>query len=64
MQFPFFNIAARFDHLKSAEVLDGLVRPVNAFFNGILDGHGRGAGKFDEFIDGVFHGRSAQLRDH
>jgi len=35
--------------------LDGFVRPLNGFVHGILDGSGRGAGEFDEFIDVVFH---------
>ena len=49
------DIAARFDHLEPAQVLDGFVRPLNGLTNGVLDGGGRGAGEFDEFIDVVFH---------
>jgi hypothetical protein len=51
------DIAARFNHLKPAKVFDGFVRALNGLVNGILDGSGRGAGEFDEFIDWVFHVR-------
>src|ERR1019366_6310203 len=64
MHFPLFDVAARFDHLKPAEVLDGFVCPFNGCFNGLLNGISGGAGEFDEFIDGVFHNGSAQLRHH
>jgi len=49
--------AARFHHLKPAQVLDGFVRAFNGLINGILNGSSRGAGKFNEFIDVVFHVR-------
>jgi len=49
------DIAARFDHLEPAQVLDSLVRALNGPANSVLDGGGGGAGKFDEFIDVVFH---------
>ena len=49
------NIAAHFDHLEPAQVLDGLVRAFNGLFNGVLDGGSRCAGEFDKFIDVVFH---------
>ena len=55
MNFSLFDVAARFDHLKPAEVLDGFVCPFNGCFNGLLNGISGGAGEFDEFIDGVFH---------
>jgi hypothetical protein len=54
------DIAARFDHLKPAQVLDGFVRAFNGLINGVLDGSGGGAGEFDEFIDVVFHVRFFQ----
>jgi hypothetical protein len=57
MDFSLFDVAARFDHLKPAQVLDGFVRPFDGVFHGILNGSGGGAGKFDEFIDGIFHRR-------
>ena len=50
------DTAARFDHLEPAQVLDGFVRALNGLINGVLDGSGRSAGEFDEFIDRVFHG--------
>jgi hypothetical protein len=55
VDFSFFDVAARFDHLEPAEVFDGLVRPLQGVFHGLLDGFGGSAGEFDEFIDGVFH---------
>jgi hypothetical protein len=55
MHFSIFDAAARFDHLKPAQVLNGFMRPFNGRGNGILHGSGGGAGEFDEFIDGVFH---------
>jgi hypothetical protein len=55
MHFSLFNVAACFDHLKPALVLDGFLRPLNGLFNGVLDGIGGSAGEFDELIDGVFH---------
>ena len=50
-----FDVATRFDHLKPAEVLDGFVRSFDGFVHRVLDGHGGGAGEFDEFINGVCH---------
>ena len=50
------DIAARFDHLKPAQVLDGFVRPLDGLVHGVLDGSGGGAGEFDEIIDVVLHG--------
>jgi hypothetical protein len=55
MHLSLGDVAARFDHLEPAQVLDGFVRALNGLVNGILDGSGGGAGKFDEFIDWVFH---------
>ena len=49
------DIAARFDHLEPAQVLDSLVCALNGPANSVLDGGGGGAGEFDEFIDVVFH---------
>jgi len=57
MHLAFFDVAARFDHLKPAQVLDGLVRPLNGLIHGILNGSGGSAGEFNEFIDGFFHTR-------
>jgi hypothetical protein len=54
------DVAARFDHLKPAQVLDGLVRPLNGLINGILNGIRGSAGEFDEFIDGIFHARFSE----
>jgi hypothetical protein len=47
--------ATRFNHLEPTQVLDGFVRTLNGLINGVLDRSGRGAGKFDQFIDVVFH---------
>jgi len=57
IQLSLVDISARFDHLEPAQVFDRLVRALNSFFNGVLDGSGRGAGEFDEFIDVVLHVR-------
>src|ERR1035437_8315110 len=55
------DIAARFDHLEPAQVLDGLVRALNGPGNSVLDGSRRGAGEFDEFTDVVFQFRFFRL---
>ena len=55
MHLSLFDVAARFDHLEPAQVLDGFVRALNGLVHRVLDGRGGGAGEFDEFIDGVFH---------
>jgi hypothetical protein len=55
MHFSIFDVAARFDHLEPAQVLDGFMRPFDGRGNGVLHGSGGGAGEFDEFINGVFH---------
>src|ERR1035438_2517437 len=57
IHLPLVDVAACFDHLEPAQVLDGLVRALNGLINGVLDGRGRGAGEFDEFIDVIFHVR-------
>src|ERR1039458_9624077 len=41
------DVAARFDRLERAQVLDGFVRAFDGLINGVLDGSGRGAGEFD-----------------
>jgi hypothetical protein len=56
------GIAARFDHLEPAQVLDGFVRALNGPGNSVLDGSGGGAGEFDELIDGAFHVRFSRYR--
>ena len=55
MHFSPGDVAARFDHLKPAQVLDGFVRPLDGLVHGILNGGDGDAGKFDEFLDRVFH---------
>ena len=55
MHLSLFDVAARFDHLKPAPVLDGFVSPLDGVAHGVLDGIGGSAGEFDEFVDGVFH---------
>ena len=55
MHAAFFDVAARFNHLKPAQVLDGFVSALDGLAHGILDGSGGSAGEFDEFIDGIFH---------
>jgi hypothetical protein len=57
MHFSLGDVAARFDHLKPTQVLDGSVRPLNGLINGILNGIRGSAGEFNEFIDWVFHAR-------
>ena len=47
--------AARFDHLKSAQILYGFVGLFNGFSNSIFNGSRGSAGEFDEFVDMVFH---------
>ena len=64
IHLPLVDVAARFDHLEPAQVLDGLVRAFNGLINGVLDGSGRGSGEFDEFIDVVFHVRFLGLVHH
>lgn len=51
----FINIAARLDHLKPAQVLNGFVCALDGFADGILHGGGRGAGEFDELVDVILH---------
>ncbi len=41
---------------NQTQVLDGFVRPFDGLLDRVLDGSGRGAGEFDEFIDVIFHG--------
>jgi len=55
------DIAARFDHLEPAQVLDGFMRALYGPGNSVLDGSGGGAGEFDKFIDVVFHVRFFRL---
>jgi hypothetical protein len=55
MHLSLGDVAARFDHLKPAQVLDGFVCALDGLVHGVLDGSGGSASKFDEFIDGVFH---------
>jgi hypothetical protein len=55
MHIALGDVAAGFDHLKPAEVLDGFVRTLNGVGNCVFDRSGRGAGEFDEFINGIFH---------
>jgi len=55
MHFSFFDVSARFDHLKPAKILDGFVSALNRLFNGVPNGGGRSAGKFDEFVNVIFH---------
>jgi hypothetical protein len=57
-----FDVAARFDHLKPTQVLDGFVRTFNGLVHRVLDGRGGSAGEFDEFIDRVFHIRLFRYR--
>jgi hypothetical protein len=47
---------AGFHHLEPAEVLEGFAGALDGVGNGVLDGGLGGAGQFDEFIDGIFHG--------
>src|ERR1039458_2225234 len=62
MHLSLFDVAARFDHLKPAQVLDGFVGALNGPANGILNGSGGSASKLDEFIDWVFHTRFFRYR--
>src|ERR1035437_364271 len=62
IHLSFVDVAARFDHLKPAQVLDGFVRTLNGSGNSVLDGSGGGAGELDEFIDWVFHTRFFRYR--
>src|ERR1039457_4636603 len=62
MHLPLVDVAACFDNLEPAQVLDGFVRTLNGLINGVLDGSGRGAGEFDEFIDWIFHTRFFRYR--
>ena len=55
MHLSFFDIAARFNHLKPPQVLDGFVRAGNGFADRVLNGSVGRAGEFDEFIDWIFH---------
>src|ERR1035441_6670193 len=55
------DVAARFDHLEPAQILDGFVRAFYGLGNSVFDGSGGSARKFDEFIDGVFHTRFFQI---
>ena len=49
------NVAAGLGDLKPAQIFDGLARTADGVVDSVLDGFGGGAGKFDEFIDVVFH---------
>src|ERR1017187_2853825 len=62
MHLPLVDVAACFDNLEPAQVLDGFVRTLNGLINGVLDGSGRGASEFDEFIDWIFHTRFFRYR--
>jgi hypothetical protein len=53
LHLPLVDVAARVDHLKPAQVLDGFVRAFNGLSNGVLDGSGRGAGEFNQFVNMV-----------
>ena len=55
MHFSLFNIAARFNYLKPPQIFDCFVRAVNRLTHRVFNGSGGGAGKFDDFIDWVFH---------
>ena len=52
----FANVAARLGKLESAQVYHGLPCPLDSVVDGALDGRGWCVGKFDEFMDLVFHG--------
>jgi hypothetical protein len=55
MHLSLINLAARFDHLEPTQISDGFVSAFYSFFNGILRRGGGGAGKFNEFVNVVFH---------
>jgi hypothetical protein len=55
VDFAFFDAAAGFDDLKPAKVFDGLMGVIDGLVHGILNARGRSSGKFDGFIDGIFH---------
>jgi len=57
MHLALLDVAARFHHLKPAQVLDRLVRAFDRLLHRILNGGGGGSGEFDEFINGIFHKR-------
>jgi hypothetical protein len=60
MHFALDDVAARFNHLKPAQmkpaqILHGFMRPLDGRLDRVLDGLGGSAGEFDGFIDGIFH---------
>ena len=55
MHLSLNDVAARFDHLEPAQILDGFVRTCYGLGNGVFDGCGGSTREFDEFIDWVFH---------
>jgi hypothetical protein len=63
MHFSLCDVAACFDDLKPAHILDGFVRALDGLLHGILHGEGGSAGEFNEFIDGVFHAHFWPERD-
>ena len=55
MHFALFDVAARFNHLKPAKVLDGFVRAFNGAVHGFFNRGLGSSGEFGEFINGIFH---------
>ena len=61
MHLPLNDVAAHFDHLEPAQILDGFVRTSYGLGSSVLDGSGGSAREFDEFIDWVFHTRFLRI---
>ena len=55
IHFSLFNAAPRFNHLKPAKLLYGLVGAFDGLVHCVLNGGAGRAGEFYELIDGVFH---------
>ena len=64
IHFPLADIAARFDYLEPAQVLDGFVGALNGPPNSVLYGSGGTAGQLDKLIDGILHLRLCWLVHH
>lgn len=57
VNLAFVDAPASFDDLEPAQVLDRFLGAFERTLDSILNGGGGGACQFDEFVNGIFHGK-------